>query len=127
MAKRGRPRIEINWAKLQDLCSVMCTMQECADVLGISDQTLMVAIQREFKMNFLDWSRQFQSKSKAELREKQWHTALRLMDPRMLIHLGKFHLGQNDFAIAADGLQDRKRPKYQRPDSLMPPERKNAG
>jgi IS30 family transposase len=95
MAKKGRPRIEINWADVEKLCFIHATEGEVASYLGCSPDTVARAIKRKFKMTFAEYSAQKAGPGKISLRRAQWDLALK-GNKTMLIWLGKQHLGQTD-------------------------------
>jgi len=92
--KTGRPRKEIDWAKLDKLCFIQCTGEEIASVLEMDYDTLNRAIHREKKMSFADYRTQKGAGGKASLRRRQFQMAEN--NPTMAIWLGKQYLGQSD-------------------------------
>lgn len=93
--KGGRPRIEIDYLKLDQLCAIQCTGEECAAVLGISYEHLNNTLKRDGNGGFLDYFAQKSLFGKASLRRTQYKTA-ESGNPTMLIWLGKQWLGQKE-------------------------------
>jgi AraC-like DNA-binding protein len=92
----GRPRVEINWQQFDAMCFSHATLREMADFFQCSTDTLERACKREFHQNFADVFRQKSARGKISLRRAQWDAALRRHDTRMMIWLGKQHLGQRE-------------------------------
>jgi len=91
----GRPFTEINWKVVDRLCGKQCTLGEISEVLGVSEDTLERATEREHECKFADY---FATKRKIghySLRSKQFDLAMR-GDKTMLIWLGKQYLDQRD-------------------------------
>jgi hypothetical protein len=91
----GRPLSEIDWAYVERMCAIHCTAVEISSVLGISDDTLSRACQREHGQKLEDYIELKRQKGKASLRRKQWKMAT-YGDKTMLVWLGKQWLGQSD-------------------------------
>jgi len=85
--KPGRPRKQIDEQKLDLLASIGCTYAEMAAALGCHPDTLY--------NNFRDKIELARGDGKTKLRRAQWKRALSGSD-KMLVHLGKHHLGQSD-------------------------------
>jgi hypothetical protein len=85
MKQPGRPRIEVDLAKLHELARVGCTLAEMAAVLGCSHDTLERRYRGEIDRGRADGD--------ADLRRKQFELAI-AGDQRMLVHLGRTRLGQ---------------------------------
>ena len=84
----GRPKIEIDYEKVEELAAVMCTEKEIAAVLGVSLSKLKA--DKEFMATY----KKGIEASKASLRHKQF--VLSDKNPAMAIFLGKNYLGQAD-------------------------------
>jgi hypothetical protein len=97
MAKRGRPKIQINWEEFDKLCSIHCTQLELAAWFKCTVDTIENTVKREKGMIFSEYYAQKSSPGKISLRRKQWELALK-GDKTMIIWLGKQHLGQADKA-----------------------------
>jgi len=93
--KTGRPLIEIDWEKVDNMCGVRCTGEEIAGVLGFSYNTLVRAIRREFDMTFEEYYTLKSQNGKASIRRKQYQTAMN-GNQYMLKWLGVNWLGQSD-------------------------------
>ena len=91
----ARPKIEINWEQVNQMCGIQCTGEEIASVLGVSYDTLQRRCEEEHNMGFAEYFRLKGAAGKASLRRKQYQTA---MDGNvtMLIWLGKTWLNQAD-------------------------------
>lgn len=93
--KRGRPLVNIDWAKVDNMCKIQCTGEEIASVLDIHYDTLQNACKREKGMNFSEYLPQKALAGKASLRRSQWKLATG-GNSTMQIWLGKNLLGQTD-------------------------------
>lgn len=95
-AKRaGRPRKEINYKTLGNLCKLQCTGEECAAVLGIDYDTLGRSLKRDGHVNFAEFNKKHAGHGRMSLRRLQWKAA-NAGNVGMLIWLGKQYLGQAD-------------------------------
>jgi len=90
-----RPLIPIDWDQVDEMCSIQCTGEEIAGVLGVDYDTLSRACKREKLCSFADYIGQKRSGGKSSLRRKQYTTAME-GNPTMLVWLGKNWLGQTD-------------------------------
>jgi hypothetical protein len=72
-----------------------CPGTEIADAMGIWNETLYRACQRDHNMGFDAYAQQKKSTGKARLRAKQYERAMKGSET-MLIYLGKSMLGQTD-------------------------------
>lgn len=88
MAKRGRPKKEIDYNAVEKLASIQCTQEEIASFLDISVRTL--TRDEEFCRLY----KKGMDNGKMSLRRHQWKLAERY--PAMAIFLGKQYLGQTD-------------------------------
>jgi len=91
----GRPRIKVDWNKVEQMCAIQCTGEEIAGVLGIDYDTLNSACKRENKLSFSDYFKQKGSVGKMSLRRKQY-TSMMEGNTTMMVWLGKNWLGQSD-------------------------------
>ena len=107
MAKTGRPKIIIDWLKVEQMCLIHCTGEEIAGVLGIDYDTLEKAIKREYNQCFSDYFKQKSAGGKMSLRRRQYSHAMD-GNATMLIWLGKQWLGQSD---TIDKSQDEAPPE----------------
>ena len=93
--KVGRPRIEIDYSLLEQMCKIHCTRDECAAVLKVSHDTMERALKRDLKTNFASFFKKYSAEGKSSLRRAQYKAALG-GNVAMLIWLGKQQLGQRD-------------------------------
>jgi len=91
----GRPKKEIDWNLVRNLCGIQCTGEEIASILDIHYDTLNNHCNHEFGENFSDYYKKASSTGKMSLRRKQWEVGMSGNVP-MLIFLGKNTLGQSD-------------------------------
>ena len=98
MAKKkrptGRPKIVVDWKKVDSLLAIFCTGEEIAGVMDISYDTIEKRCKEDKKMAFTDYSALKRGTGKASLRRKQWLMADH--NPAMAIFLGKNYLDQSD-------------------------------
>jgi hypothetical protein len=94
-AKGGRPLTELNDDKLEAMCKIFATGEECAGVLGIDYDTLNRRLKEEGHGGFTDWYKKHSSHGKVSLRRAQMKLALE-GNATMLIWEGKQFLGQSD-------------------------------
>jgi len=80
---------------LDKLLAIGCYLRECAEVLGVSEDTIERWCLREQKLSFADYKRQKHAKGHANVRRKQYEVAMDGNVP-MLIWLGKNWLKQAD-------------------------------
>ena len=102
MAKTmGRPKIEIDFEKVDALCAVFCNCQEIVSVLNsfninCSYDTVERRVKEQFGVTFAEYVEQKQMAfAKPKLRKAQFDCALG-GNATMLIWLGKQYLGQID-------------------------------
>ena len=93
--KGGRPRKEIDYQKLEPLCRIQCTGEECASVLGMTYDTLDRNLKADGHGGFKEYYKKNGNTGKASLRRLQWKSA-ESGNTTMLIWLGKQYLGQTD-------------------------------
>ena len=101
----GRPRIEIDFDEFEKLCLIQATLEEMAGWFGCSADTVERRVSEHYeyedeqgnKINptFAEVFGRLRGKGKIGLRRTQFQRALAGSD-KMLIHLGKQHLGQSD-------------------------------
>lgn len=102
----GRPRINIDYDQLEQLCKIHCTGDECAAVLGISYASLNVGLKRDGHKSFLEYNKIYSNQGKASLRRVQWKKAIRDENVPMIIWLSRNYLGQTDKHDIGDGDDD---------------------
>lgn len=85
----ARPKIkDVDKELVWRLASMMCTIGEIADVLGLPEKTV--------SNKFGDLIDKGRSEGRKALRRAQFEKAVKDKDPRMLIFLGKQYLSQKD-------------------------------
>lgn len=106
--KRGRPKqkpgvkpLVVDLSRLPALCRIQATSEECASVLGISQDTLERRLKAEHGCTFTEFYARHAGPGKCSLRRMQWKLA-RSGNATMLIWLGKQWLGQTDKVEHAD-------------------------
>ena len=86
---------KIDFTKLNSMCAIHCTGEECAAILGMDYDTLNRRLKQEGHGGFTDYFRIKGTNGKMSLRRKQFELAM-TGNPTMLIWLGKQWLGQDD-------------------------------
>jgi len=99
--KGGRPKIAIDYKKLDTMCAMQCTGEECASILDVSYEHLNNQLKKDGNGGFLDYFKQKSANGKMSLRRKQFEVANN-GNPTMLIWLGKQWLGQLEKPESAD-------------------------
>lgn len=94
MGKRGRPRIEIDREKFENLCGLQCTLEEIAGFFGCCEDTIENWCKREYGQLFSEVFQEKRGKGKISLRRFQFRLAEH--NAAMAIFLGKQYLGQKD-------------------------------
>lgn len=87
MAKRGRPKKQIDYEKAKQMSYAQCSLDEIASALEVSTRTL------QKDKEFMKLYRRAIDEGKAYIRQLQMKKA-REGDRQMLIWLGKQYLGQ---------------------------------
>lgn len=85
----GRPKKEIDWALVEKLATIQCTVEEIARIIGVSRSTL------DHNKQFLQIHKKGMDEGRMSLRRLQWQKANE-GNVTMLIWLGKQYLGQKD-------------------------------
>ena len=99
----GRPRKEINFETLKGCCTVGCTAEECAGILGVTTQTIDNRLKEMGEGGFFDFHKKHFDPTKQSLRRAQLKQAMD-GNTTMLIWLGKQQLGQRDkHEVKAEG------------------------
>ena len=93
--KGGRPKFVIDYKKLDAMCAIQCTGEECAAILDADYDTLNRTLKNDGNGGFTDYFKQKSANGKMSLRRKQYDLASS-GNPTMLIWLGKQWLGQAD-------------------------------
>jgi len=91
----GRPEKPIDYEKLSKLCSIHCTGEESASILGCSYEHLNNKLHEDGHGGFLEYFKKHSSSGKMSLRRKQFESAL-AGNVTMMVWLGKQYLGQTD-------------------------------
>ena len=91
---KGAPKKKIDVKVLRNLLEIQCTLKECAQVLGVSTDTL----QRNYRED-IDLGK---TMGKVTLRRAQWRNAVEKNNVTMQIWLGKNCLGQQDSPLDED-------------------------
>ena len=93
--KGGRPQAVIEYSKLDAMCAIHCTGEECAAILGMDYEVMNRALKRDGHGGFKDYFTQKGASGKMSLRRKQYDQAMS-GNSTMLIWLGKQWLSQSD-------------------------------
>jgi hypothetical protein len=91
----ARPRKDFDIDQLRNLVRIQCTAEECAGVMGLSEDTIDRRLKEEGYDGFADFYKKHSDEGKASLRRAQWKAA-QDGNPTMLVWLGKQMLGQRD-------------------------------
>ena len=119
-----RKRIEIDWTRVADLCRIGCTLEEIADVLEVSHDTIERACWRDHKKAWGDLYRQwYNSKLRESLRRKMFEKAMK-GDTIMQIYLSKQYLGMSDSPIIQQTVE--KEVQYSFMQNFFPPQQAPA-
>lgn len=100
----ARPRIEIDKAEFEKLCSLQCTKEEIAGFFNCSEDTIERWCNREYKTCFAVVFGQKRGIGKMSLRRAQFRMAE--TNPTMAIWLGKQYLGQTEKQEVAVSVSD---------------------
>lgn len=98
----ARRRIEIDdkgWKQIEQMCSIQCTAEEIASVMGFSADTLERRVMEKYKIGWLEYFRKNSANGRASLRRLQF--ALAGKSAAMAIWLGKQYLGQREPDMAS--------------------------
>lgn len=101
--KGGRPKKEVNWQQVDQMCALHCTGEEQASILGMSYEALNYKCKEAHGIGFLDYFKQKSANGRMSLRRRQY-TAAMDGNTTMLVWLGKNWLGQRD--VADDSARD---------------------
>jgi hypothetical protein len=96
MAKMGRPRIQMEWDKIEKMAAIFCTAEEIAAIHGCSVDTIARRCEEEHGITFAEYLKQKQAFGRRSLRRRQYQKAIEEGDRVMLIWLGKQYLGQKE-------------------------------
>lgn len=90
-----RPKIEIDWAKVEILLHAHCTIKEIAGFFDCSEDVFYSRFEEGMGLPYKEWAERRRYKGDALLRNKQYQEAMQ-GNTRMLVLLGKERLGQTD-------------------------------
>ena len=90
----GRPPIVIDPQQFESLCAIQCTLEEVAQVLNCSEDTIERWVKRYYGISFAEAYKKYSAAGRASLRRYQF--ALAKKNAGMAIFLGKNYLGQTD-------------------------------
>lgn len=93
--KGGRPKVAIDMDQLKSMVEIQCTAEECAQVLGVSSDTIDRRLKEKTGQGFAEFYKKHSAGGKASLRRFQWKSA-QGGNVSMQIWLGKQMLGQTD-------------------------------
>lgn len=89
----ARPKIAIDWKKVDNMLRAGCSGAGIAGLLGIHPDTLYDACQRDHNSGFSDYSQAKKAEGQSLVRSTMYDMAIRERNPTMLIFLGKTDLG----------------------------------
>lgn len=92
----SRPKIPIDWKRVDELLEAGCLGTEIAAFFGIHPDTFYGRVESKYDMGFSHYSAQKKSTGEALIREAQFKKAVKKLDNTMLIWLGKQRLGQRE-------------------------------
>lgn len=93
----GRPKVIIDWEKVDAYLKAQCDSTAIASSLGISVDTLYIRCKSDNNMDFSAYCQEKKAEGRELLRAKQYQVAMS-GDKTMLIWLGKQYLQQTDKA-----------------------------
>jgi hypothetical protein len=91
--KTGRPKIHIDWDKVDEYMQAHLTAEAIADIIGMHSQTFCDRVLMEKGISFTAYSRSKREGGKGKLLHKQYTSAIN-GNSRMLELLGQEWLGQ---------------------------------
>ena len=91
----ARPKVDINWERVNELLEADCEGTEIAAHLGIVPETLYRRCELDHNISFSKYLQEKKAKGNSLLKEKQFEKAIS-GDSGMLVWLGKNRLGQAD-------------------------------
>lgn len=110
-SRGGKPLIEINQNDFEQLCYMLCTLNEIAGFFKCSHDTIQRWCVRTYEENFEDVWSIYSSGGKISLRRAQLQAAMK-GNPTMLIWLGKQHLDQKDLVEEKPNLPENEDVTY---------------
>lgn len=98
----GRPRVEIKWAEMEQLCQMQCTKQEVAFWFKCSVDTILRAIKKTYGIDWKDYFAHYSEGGKIALRRSLWQKKDK--SDRILLALSEQHLGfKSKVDVTSDG------------------------
>ena len=91
----ARPKVDIDWKKVDKLLEADCEGTEIAAYLGIVPNTLYRRCEADHKISFSKYLQEKKAKGNSLLKVKQFDAAM-TGDKTMMIWLGKQRLGQSE-------------------------------
>jgi len=104
--KKGRPKININWAEVEKYLMAGCSGTQIAAALGIHKDTLYERCKTEHGMIYSNYSAEKRQKGNSALLGKQFQVAMS-GNVSMLVWLGKQRLGQQETPKLTDGFNGK--------------------
>jgi hypothetical protein len=95
LAGGGRPAKVFDWKQFDELCAIQCTLAEIALWFRTDQETVILAVRRQWGKTFADYFEEKRKLGFVSLRRKQYQMALD-GDRTMLVWLGKNLLHQAD-------------------------------
>ncbi len=92
--KTGRPKINVDWKLIKNMCEIQCTLEEIAHVSGISKSSLQRHCKKDLGITFETLLKKERQGGLVSLRRMQFQHAQESV--AMCIWLGKQYLGQQD-------------------------------
>jgi AraC-like DNA-binding protein len=102
----ARPKKEFSQRIFEELCRIQCTLEEIAQVMRLSEDTVERRCQEIYESSFADTYKKLSAVGKTSLRRAQFKLAQK--SAAMAIWLGKQYLGQRD-KVDIDVLDARER------------------
>lgn len=90
----ARPKKEFNQRTFEGLCKIQATLEEIAQVMGVSEDTIERRCAELYGLSFADTYKKHSAEGKTSIRRAQFKMAQN--NPTMAIWLGKQYLGQRD-------------------------------
>jgi hypothetical protein len=91
----GRPKVQVPWDEVNNMCEIQCTGNEIAFCIGISLDALNAACKREHGIRFTDYIKIQSQGGKRSLRRKLWEMAMN-NNTTIALWLSKQYLGMSD-------------------------------
>lgn len=100
--KPGRPKAQIDWARVTRMLHAQCDGVAIAGLLGIDPETLYNRCKVDNKMGFSEFAALKRGEGRELIKLKQFEVAMNAGDKTMLIYLGKVYCGQVEGAQSID-------------------------